>query len=319
MIRHWIRRNYALCKTHWLYLSADDHIGHPAFDEKLWREQHEEAKEKDAICLKIGDVFEAIPQSDPRHTMSNDEYLVNDYHQEALDRAEDLFEPYVNNFYMISPGNHEDSNLRHYHNDLIRDLVRRMNSKRNRVLPPIKEGDYRGFFKIKFGCASEEGAHSRVKPFLIFYDHGKGGGGEVTDGAITLQRYSTWIAADLIVTAHIHGGMIKPLPAITTVNHRDNIVNTPRMAIILSTFKKTLIMSEEIGTIDELKEIKNSDGAVSYEQQGRIRGGYKSAFEERKLRTPRYKLGGCFVRLDVNQREDIKITVEMRGEAAEHG
>lgn len=309
MISHTIRKDYSEIKTFWIYLSADDHIGHPNFDYKMWKEQHDEAKEKNAIILKFGDLGELIKPGDWRYTQDLDSYHRNDYYNAIEQETAEYLMPYVDNLYMMSMGNHEDKVVRRDNNDYLRGVLRILNSNRNRNLPPIFQGDYRGFYKIKF-CRVHRTNWSGILPYSIFYYHGKGGAAEVTGGAITLDRLSRMAMANLIVSAHIHEAMVRSLNSMWYMTSQDTPKEFQRFGIILSTFKDTIVKSEsvKIGDIDERGH------EITYERGGEIKGGYKASFEE-KFRGSPYKLGGTFVKVKIVHTEkslDAQTTIQLR-------
>lgn len=188
------------CDTMPLLLASDIHFDEPGFDKELFTKDFDKAKKENAHILVNGDVFGAILPSDlKRYTRGNDNSDTDGIINKALQDAEDLFTPYVDNIDMMGLGNHEVSVLKYHHIDLMSLLIAFLNRKRNPKLKPIRHGGYTGYIRYFF-----EGPHrAHPQKYTIFYNHGQGGNAEVTDGIIDAKR-RLYTRADLIWLGHKH-------------------------------------------------------------------------------------------------------------------
>jgi len=183
-----------------IFLASDIHFDEKGFNRELFTKDFDRAKRGGARILINGDVFGCILPGDlKRYTRGNDNGGGDGVINEAIEEAERLFSPYVNQIDMVGLGNHEVSVLKFHHVDIIRLLIFALNRRRDPALPPIRHGGYTGYIRYQFDGPSR----SHIKHFDIFYNHGQGGSAEITDGIIDAKR-RLYTRADIIWLGHKH-------------------------------------------------------------------------------------------------------------------
>lgn len=190
---------------------------------------------------------------------------------EAIEKAESLFLPYVNNIDVIGFGNHEVSVLKYHHIDVIRMLIGFLNRKRDPSLPPIRHGGYTGYIRFVF-----EGPEKTLcRKFDIFYNHGQGGSAEVTDGIIDAKR-RLYTRADLIWLGHKHKRWAIEIDPEEGLSDKGNIYIKKRWAVMTGTYSKSA------GETNSTKD------------------GYKINFGDEKMRT-KQRTGGVHGKIFINK------------------
>lgn len=192
----------------WLLLGSDYHWDSKKCNRELLRSHLEQAKERGAAIVCTGDFYDAMggkfdkraSKSDLRPELKSDNYL------DLLGtQAAEWLAPYAHNYCIITEGNHETAIRNRYEIDLTQRLVALTNaqSKSN-----IFACGYSGWLKLSFifGFNTKRGGQVRIQSSkLIHFDHGWGGGGQVTHDAIQHQRRSTYLPdADIITSGHSH-------------------------------------------------------------------------------------------------------------------
>jgi len=269
---HVIRIPYSEPITQWLYLSADWHVDAPDFDEKMWRDQHDEARQRNARCFCFGDLAEYINDTDrKRYNKAADPYQYENEMFEIRRRLAALLEPYADLYDLIGVGNHEVSALRYARDDMVRALLFDLNAK----LPEghrIRHGGYAGFIRIRFAYTRG----STTQSYDIFFDHGQGGEAEVTRGEIDLSRYAMWADADMIVLGHKHQYKATELPPLLGLMDRADVFRyRPRRGVIVSPYKRVPV-------------------PAVYDETGYVR-----SYQVERKRVPAASRGGVFIRLDL--------------------
>lgn len=166
------------------------------------RAQHdlEEAAAEGRRFSFNGDMLDMIYTGDPRYTRARDR---GDLDAKLNDDTEFLYEfllPHVNMIDIVGTGNHEGAVLRHYHYDIIRGVLGLLNARRDKSLPPIYQGDYRGLelYRLKYSGGGG------VRSFRVMRHHLRGGGAPVTKGMIDIARVSDGWDADFYHFGHKH-------------------------------------------------------------------------------------------------------------------
>jgi predicted phosphodiesterase len=202
-------RNVLLCHfddikpgfEQWLLLSSDRHFDSPHSDRALQKYHLEQAKERGALVVDVGDFFDAMQgRNDPRAAYSEmrPEYLGNDYFNRIVNDAAKFLEPYAANILMIGSGNHESKVAQKNNIDLTSLLVSK--------LPGVSAGGYGGYIRFSFKRANH------YKSYSLKYMHGWGGGGPVTRGVIDTNRQAVYLPdADIVVNGHTHDGWYVPI------------------------------------------------------------------------------------------------------------
>jgi hypothetical protein len=180
-------------------ISADRHHDNPDCKRGMEKRHLDEAKRIGAGIIDIGDLFcamqgKADPRADKAHI--DPKFCDGNYFDAIVNDAEDFYGEYANNIIQLSPGNHETAVRKHHETDLTKRLVRRLNSKSNHE---IFVGQYTGWimFRIKHNITAKCSKS-------MWYTHGYGGGGPVTEDMIQSNRQQVFIEADIMASGHVH-------------------------------------------------------------------------------------------------------------------
>jgi hypothetical protein len=176
-----------------LLVTSDHHFDSKHCDRRmLWR-HHDQALEKGAGIICIGDQLDVMQgKRDRRGTKSSirPEHNVIDYYDAVVDDAIDKYGKYKDNYLFISPGNHETAITKHQETNVHKRICAGLG---------VEAMPYRGWLKLVF---HQNGGMVRTR--WIYYTHGAGGGGEVTKGVIRAQRRAVYIDAHVCLQGHIH-------------------------------------------------------------------------------------------------------------------
>lgn len=111
----------------WVLLRSDAHHDSPHNAEAKERQHLDEAKERDAVVLDFGDLFDVMGgRFDPRKMESGvkGKHKVDHYFDAVLDDAAEFYAPYADNMVMLGAGNHETAVLKHHQMNLTHALSR---------------------------------------------------------------------------------------------------------------------------------------------------------------------------------------------------
>ena len=214
----------------WILLQSDVHWDNPHCEQALWKKHLDEARERDAPVLDIGDFFCAMQGKwDPRATKSDlrPEHQCANYLDALVETGAKALKPYQDLLFMRSPGNHETAIKKRHETDLCERLVERLKTQ---GAPHVALGGFSGF--VVFEIISNKTRHVPIK---LHYHHGYGGGGPVTRGVIQTNRQAVYLAdADLVWTGHTHDTWQVPIARIrlnqacTQVEHTRQLhIRTP--------------------------------------------------------------------------------------------
>lgn len=182
----------------WVLALSDVHVDNPKCRRDMLQRDLKLAKERGAIILSIGDFYCAMQgKSDKRG--SKDDLLPEMQGSNYLNRLTkygfDQCSTALENWAVMTRGNHETSILKHYEEDLLESLTDKLRDKGGIA----QVGDYRGYINLRF----KQGTRKFTK--VIGYHHGWGGGGHVTQGVNDYAKisaaYQGW---DLFFMGHIH-------------------------------------------------------------------------------------------------------------------
>lgn len=213
----------------WVLLMSDEHFDAVNCDRRMLKKHHEEAKERNALIFKFGDIYDCMGGKWDKRSSKADirpEYQGANYFDLIKKDARDFYYPYRNNIIMVSPGNHEDSILARHEIDLVQYLADELGC--------IK-GKYSGFIRFQFG--KKNGNRYSLN---LYYTHGSGGGAPVTKGVIKNNRRQHTIIADLYASGHIHTGTIQPRPRVH-LNTQCKVELTEPEHIILGAYKNDFL------------------------------------------------------------------------------
>lgn len=189
-------------------LQSDEHWDNPHCNRALYRAHLEQALERRAPVIKVGDLFCAMQgKYDPRSTKKDlrPEHQATDYLDALVRTAADWHAPYADILAIAGPGNHETSILKRHETHLTERWVEAMRARCPRT--PLRCSGFSGWVIFQFHSGSQVQSHT------LWFHHGYGGGGPVTKGVIQTNRRAVYIAdADIIVTGHTHDQWIVPIP-----------------------------------------------------------------------------------------------------------
>lgn len=183
----------------WFLIRADVHHDNPHSDRALEKKHLEQAKERGAGVLSIGDTFCAMQgKYDKRSDKSclRPEHQHGDYLDRLVTTAADFYEPYAHHLILFGEGNHESAIRKRHETDLLERLAQTL---RDRTGAKVCPGGYSGWVRFMFTLRGAQRLSRR-----LFYHHGYGGGGPVTLDTIQGQRIRAYVDADYIVTGHTH-------------------------------------------------------------------------------------------------------------------
>ena len=185
---------------HSLMVTADHHFDHVDCDRELLRYQLEQAVERKAEAVAIGDIFCAMQGKMDRRASKVDlrpEYLVDGYLDAIVEDAAAWYAPFAPHLSLLTYGNHESKVASYTETDILRRFHREL--QRAPGGQHVQLGAYAGWYVLDL--AFPDGT---VHPFRIRYHHGWGGGGPVTVGAIGAQRQRAATDCDAYLQGHIH-------------------------------------------------------------------------------------------------------------------
>ena len=227
-----------------LGLFSDAHIDPEGENKKLKADLKTAADEGCRLHLGGDQGDNIIPADRKRYSRGKDR---GDYDAKlniAVDAQFEIFRPYVDIIDRIGTGNHEESILKHHSYDMTRGLVSLLNHHRNKKLPPIMQGGYRGFVRYHFRGASGGGGCS----WVMFQHHGAGGGAYVTGGAIDLNRIASGFGADLYWVGHKHDATIRQTVR-PEINDAGNLVLRNLYGILTPGYHESI--TDDTASIDE--------------------------------------------------------------------
>lgn len=183
-------------------LRSDAHHDNLYCDQALEKRHLEEAKERNAGILDMGDLFCAMQSKfDKRQDKDQMRPELREagkahYSDALVDYASEFYKPYAENWILLARGNHEEGFAQRYETNLTERLAERLKMAGS----PVQVGGVQGWVHFKF-CARGSFRQS----IHLRYTHGYGGGGPVTRDVIQAQRQLAYIGnADILVSGHTH-------------------------------------------------------------------------------------------------------------------
>ena len=207
----------------WVLLRGDGHCDNPASNIDAQIKHLDQAKERGAAVIDIGDQFDAMQgKNDPRRSKTELKagLVTAAYFDKLVEQQAEFWAPYAENLAVFGYGNHETKVLEKNELDLIQRTAALIHFQ-NGVGPIV--GSWGGFVKIRFN----EGRKQRNNHcFIVHYTHGTGGGSRTTRGvgAISKREY---ITADVIVSGHSHNIFYVPNERVYVSTN--NLVTTQRV------------------------------------------------------------------------------------------
>jgi hypothetical protein len=183
-----------------LLIQSDEHWDNPHCDLKMLKKHHEEAAQRNAPIIKVGDVFCAMQGKYDKRSNKGDlrpEHQDGQYLDSLVDTASEWYAPYASQIALITPGNHELSILDRHETCLTTRLTEKLRSAGS----PVRMGGYATWLRLHF---IQPNGRPSCTPLTIFLHHGYGGGGPVTKGMIDFNRMVEQIEADVYIMGHVH-------------------------------------------------------------------------------------------------------------------
>ncbi len=184
-------------------LRTDAHHDNAHADWKLEALHLEEAVERKAAILDAGDLFCAMQGKwDRRADLSQcrPEHQQGRYLDSLVETAAEFYEPWMDRWLLLAPGNHETSITKRHETDLTERLAERFRSAGS----PVQVGSYSGFIRFVAHLGGNK-TLSRV----MWYSHGSGGGGPMTHGVLNTRRRQSFLPdADIVWSGHTHDSWV---------------------------------------------------------------------------------------------------------------
>ena len=215
----------------WQLYIADAHWDHPKCNLSLLKSHLDEARERGAAIVSVGDLFCAMQgKGDPRGDKESlrPEHQKGNYLDSLVYTSADWFAPYRDYFAVAGLGNHETSVYKHHETCLIERLCQSLRDKGGIT----RKGGYTGWIRSMFIRDNGRQSYS----YRVFYHHGAGGGGPVTKGAIDYNRMAEYVDADAFVSGHVHWKNNTPVQRVR-LNDASTITNSQMHYIRCGTYK----------------------------------------------------------------------------------
>lgn len=224
-----------------LFLCSDLHFDNPKCKRDLFFDHMERIKKKGGKAIIVGDIFCFMQgKYDPRRSKSDirPEHNKVNYIDAVIDDTVDLLSPYKDVIAFVSDGNHETAILKNLETDTLARFVDKFN-ERNKT--SLVKGGYRGWIIIR---KETPGGYQSYK---IYYNHGFGGGGEMTKGILQHSRTNMYIEnADAILMGHVHELYAQP----SMTEYFDNNPNAYKPKVRTVYNLRTSTYKEEFSDVD---------------------------------------------------------------------
>lgn len=191
----------------WVLLRSDAHHDNAWCDQAFERAHLERARERRALVLDFGDLFDAM--QGPGDKRASKEQLRNEhsrtpYFDKLVETAAEFYAPYAGHIGLMARGNHESAVARYYATDLTDRLTDRLRTRHGGL---TQSGGYGGW--VRFMLTKHKTVKQQIR---LKYFHGAGGGGPVTRGVIQTNRQAVYLPdADIVVNGHTHDSWLLPI------------------------------------------------------------------------------------------------------------
>ena len=221
-----------------LFLCSDLHFDNPKCNREKFFEHLEKIRQKKGKAIIIGDVFCFMQgKYDPRRSKSDirPEHNKVNYLDAVIDDTVELLSPYADVIAFVSDGNHETAILKNHETDTLARFTDKFN-ERNKT--NVLKGGYRGWLIIRQKRASN------YQSYKIYYNHGFGGGGEMSKGILQHSRHNMYVEnADAILMGHVHE--LYALPTMTEFFDNNPNAYKPKQRAVYNL--RTSTYKEEFG------------------------------------------------------------------------
>ena len=227
-----------------LHIFADEHIGDALCDMDRLKKRIDHVKNTPtAFCLLNGDILDTATKLSIGDVETRELNIM-----EQIQRGIDLFEPIKDKILCITAGNHE---LRTYNKEGI-DITRL-------VAMQLGLGDCYSsgsvLLFLSFGLRTYRASEGRKMKYMIYCNHGRGGGRKEGAKAIRLADMASTIDADIYIHSHTHLPMIFKEAFIRTFPASDAAVTASRLFVNTGS-------NLEYGGYAEQQEYKPNDKAT---------------------------------------------------------
>lgn len=183
-----------------ILLCSDLHFDNPKCKRDLLFSHLNDVRAVGGKAVIFGDIFCFMQgKYDPRRSKSDirPEHNVANYIDAVIDDTVEQLAPYKDVIAFVSDGNHETALLKNLETDVLSRFTDKFNAihKTN-----ILKGGYRGWLILR-----KEFSPGKFISYKICYNHGGGGGGEMSKGVLQHSRMNMYVEnADAIVMGHVH-------------------------------------------------------------------------------------------------------------------
>jgi len=195
----------------------------PTLRHVIVKKHLDEALERNAAIMVFGDFFCAMQgRYDPRRSLDSvrPEHAADNYLDLLVSTAAEFFAPYARNMALLSMGNHEYAVLKNNSRNLLDNLIYRLNTEHGGT---ISLGQHGGWLITRL----KQSGKVRLS-HNMWFDHGYGGGGPVTQDVIQTNRRGVYLPdADMIVNGHTHDAW-----ALSRKRHRISTKGVPYNDIV---------------------------------------------------------------------------------------
>jgi len=185
-------------------LRSDAHHDNPHCRQDLEKSHLDEALEKGAGIIDAGDLHCAMQGKwDKRSDKSSlrPEHRTGSYLDRLVETAADFYAPYAQNWLVMGQGNHEASIKDKHETDLTQRLSAVLNDRKKASIQTL---GYTGWVWFMFHVNTQRYGK------LLWYTHGYGGGGPVTEDMIQSSRQRVYIEdADIMFSGHVHRSWVQ--------------------------------------------------------------------------------------------------------------
>ncbi len=172
------------------------------------------ALKRDAAILDIGDLHCAMQGKYDKRSNKlaiRPENMTGDYLDSLVNCAADFYEPFAKNWLAFGYGNHETAIMGHHETDLTKRLSDKLGDRTGHFAPVL---GYTGWVKFQFHFQGQ------TESKLLWFNHGYGGGGPVSQDMIQAARQRDYItAADLMLSGHVHRAWVQEYIRYSINNH----------------------------------------------------------------------------------------------------
>ena len=244
---------------------SDLHINEITCNEKLLKNHLDYLVRSNCRIFIRGDIGNFITKNDrKRYARSKDAQTIDASLNEEIEYIVNFLKPYVNYIDYIGQGNHETSVIKFNSVDPAYMIVWSLNQIRDKDIPRMVCGDYKGFITLKFFKPFQE-TKAAVRRYIIFSHHGKGGNSPITKGMIDIQRLTMTNIAHLYWLGHKHTQIIDDTLHYETVNKNGDIVTINQVGIITAGYEKSF-KANNINP-NELMTINNSCYKLNWQEE----------------------------------------------------